>query len=138
MKFKWTDLEYKYFEDIKRAVSQDTSLVYLDFNQIFDIHTDARNYQLGAVISHNSKTIAFYSRKLTGLQTQYTVTEKELLSIVKILKVFHTILLGKLLKTYTEHKNLTCKNFNTDRVLRCRLIIEEHSPDIEYIPGIKI
>ena len=29
------------------------------------------------------------------------------------------------------------KNFNTDRVLRWRLILEEYGPDIEYIPGEK-
>ena len=44
--FKWTDIEQKAFDDINGAVSQDTLLAYLDFNQRFDIHTDARNYQL--------------------------------------------------------------------------------------------
>ena len=42
VKFKWTDLEQKSFDDNKRAVSQDTLLAYPDFNRIFDIHTDAR------------------------------------------------------------------------------------------------
>ena len=37
---------------------------------------DARDYQLGEVIIQNSKQIYFYSRKLTGLQTRYTVMEK--------------------------------------------------------------
>ena len=39
VKFKWTGLEQKAFDDIKRAVSQDTLLLYPDFNQRFDIHT---------------------------------------------------------------------------------------------------
>ena len=43
VKFKWTDVEHKSFYDIKRAVSQDTLLSYPNFNQHFDIHTDARN-----------------------------------------------------------------------------------------------
>ena len=76
MKFKWTDLEQKAFDDINWAVSQDNLLAYPDFNKLFDIHTDAIDYQLGAVISQNVKLIAFYSRKLTGPQTRYTVTEK--------------------------------------------------------------
>ena len=104
VRFKRTDLEQKAFDDIKRAVSQDTLLAYPDFNGPFDIHTDARDYQLGAVIIQNDKPIAFYSCKLTGLQKRYTVTEKELLSIVKTLKEFHMILLGKKLKVYTDHK----------------------------------
>ena len=44
MKFIWTDLEQKLFDDIKRDVHQDTLLTYPDFNKRFDIHTDARNY----------------------------------------------------------------------------------------------
>ena len=65
VKFKWTAMEQKVFDDIKRTVSHDTLLVYPDSNKRFGIHTDAINYQLGAVISQNVKPIAFYSRKLT-------------------------------------------------------------------------
>ena len=38
---------------------------------------------------------------------------------------------------YTDHKNLTCKNFNTNILLRCILILGEYGPDIEYIKGEK-
>ena len=33
--------------------------------------------------------------------------------------------------------NITCNNFNYDRVLRWRLILEEYGPYIEYIKGKK-
>ena len=59
------------------------------------------------------------------------------MNIVETLKEFCTILLGQKLKIYTDHKNLTCKFFNTDHVLRWILILEDYSPDIEYIPGNK-
>jgi hypothetical protein len=32
-------------------------------------------------------------------------------------------------------ENLTYKNFNSDRVMRWRLYIEEYSPDLQYIKG---
>ena len=66
VKFKWIDVEQKAFDGIKRAVSHDTLLSYLPINQHFVIHTDASDYQIGAVISQEGKPIAFYSQKLTG------------------------------------------------------------------------
>ena len=48
---------------------------------------------------------------------------------------FRTILISQEMRIYSDHKNLTCNNFNTDRVLRWRLIIEEYGPNIEYIKG---
>ena len=90
---------------------------YPDFNKPFEIHTDASHTQLGVVISQNNKPIAFYSRKLQPAQTQYTTTECELLSIVKTLKEFKNILLGQQIMVYTDHKNLTYKNFNTEHVM---------------------
>ena len=81
------------------------------------------NYNLRGVISHNEKPITLYSIKLTGAQKGHTVTEKEILIIVKTLKYFRTILLGQRLIIYNDNKNLTCNVFNTDRVLLWRLII---------------
>ena len=103
---------------MKKILSKETLLSYPDFNKPFETHTDASNTQLGAVVSQNGKPIAFYSCKLLPAQTQYTTTEKELLSIVETLKEFRTILLGQRLIVHTDHKNLTWKNFNTERVMR--------------------
>jgi hypothetical protein len=38
---------------------------------------------------------------------------------------------------HTDHQNLTYKNFNTERVMRWRLITEEFGPTMEYIKGPK-
>ena len=92
----------------------------MNFNEIFKIHTDARAFQLGAVVIQKSKAIALYSRKITDVQNCYTITDKELLIIVETLNQFRTILLGQKIRIHTNHKNITCKNFNTDRVLRWR------------------
>ena len=110
-------------------------LAFPDFNLPFEIHTDASKLQLGAVISQNKKPIAFFSRKLTPAQTRYTTTERELLAIVETLKEFRNILLGHRIKVYTDHQNLTYTNFNTDRVMRWRLILEEYGPELCYTKG---
>ena len=64
--FKWTDVEQKAFDKIKQIAARDTLLLYTDFNESFDIHMNASNFKLGAVISQSGKPFAFYSRKLTG------------------------------------------------------------------------
>ena len=118
-------------------MSKESLISYPDFSQSFDLHTDASKTQLGAVLSQNNKPIAFYSRKLNPAQTRYTTTERELLAIVETLKEFRNILLGQTSRVYTDHQNLTYKNFNTERVMRWRLILEEYGPEILYLPGHK-
>ena len=75
-KFKWKNVEQDAFNEIKWIVAHDTLLTYTDFNETFKIHTDASAVQLRAVIIQIGKPIAFYSRKLTDDQQQYTVTER--------------------------------------------------------------
>ena len=135
VKFKWGPEEQKAFDDMIKLVSREVLLAYPNFDKPFVIHTDASKTQLGGVISQDGKPIAFYSRKLSDTQTRYTTTERELLSIVETLKEFRTILLGQKITVYTDHKNLTFKEFNTDRVIRWRLLVEEYGPEIIYIKG---
>ena len=136
-KWKWTEEHQLAFDKIKRIMTRETLLAYPNFSVPFDIHTDASLYQLGTCISQNGKPIAFYSQKLNPAQTQYTTTERELLSIVEVLKEFRNILLGQQIHVHTDHENLTYKMFNSDRVMQWRLYIEEYSPDLQYIKGEK-
>ena len=117
IKFKWTCVDQKYFDEIELIVPRDTLLIYPNFNKRFDIHTYASEFHTGSVIIKYGKPIAFYIQKPTGPQQRYTVTEKSLLSIVETLKGFCTILLGQQLKIYTDQKYITCKKINTDRLL---------------------
>ena len=72
------------------------------------------------------------------MQRNYTTTECELLAIVKTLKEYRNILLGQQIKVFTDHKNLTCVNFNTQRVIRWCMVIEDFTPELVYIPRAKV
>ena len=65
MKFKWSKTKQYAFDEINRIVARNTLLNYLDFNENFKSHTDARNFQLGAVISQKGKPVAFIVGNLT-------------------------------------------------------------------------
>ena len=136
-KIDWTPELESAFQAVKKMVCQETLLTYPDWNKPFDIHTDASDYQLGAVISQEKKPIAFFSRKLNSAQHNYTTTEKELLSIVECVKEFRNILFGYKINVYSDHKNLVHATTmsQSQRVMRWRLILEEFGPDIKHIKG---
>ena len=136
-KIKWTPELENSLNEIKKMVCKETLLNYPDWSKPFDLHTDASDYQLGAVISQEGKPIAFFSRKLNKAQQNYTTTEKELLSIVECVKEFRNILFGYPIRVYSDHRNLVhaATVSQSQRVMRWRLILEEFGPDIRHISG---
>jgi hypothetical protein len=84
-------------------------LRYPDHNKPFDIYTDARDYQLGAVIMKEGIPVAYYSPKPTEAQKKYMTLKKELLSIFMTFKEFDTMLLCpiQILFIQIDRKNLT-------------------------------
>jgi hypothetical protein len=72
---------------------------------------------------------------MNSAQQNCTVTKKQLLSIVATLKEFRNILLGQQITVFTDHKNLTHANFDTKRVMRWQLMLQEFGPDLQCIKG---
>ncbi len=116
--WRWDPIHQKTFENVKAAIAKETVLTYLDFLKPFEIYTDTSSTQLGAVITQDTRPIAFFSRKLSKTQQKYSVTEIELLAIVETLKEFKGMLWGWDIKVYTDHKKITrdALGLTSDRV----------------------
>ena len=93
--WQWDLIHQEAFDNVKKSIAKEVVLAYPDFTKPFDIYTNAATKQLGAVITQENRPIAFFSRKLSGAQSKYTVTELELLAIVETLKE------GQRLNVYT-------------------------------------
>ena len=83
-----------------------TTLAYYDRHQPLTVHTDASEYGLGAALLQNNKPIVFASKTLTDVETQYANIERECLTVVFGLEIFHTYIYGRHITVYNDHKPL--------------------------------
>ncbi|PKI77049.1 hypothetical protein CRG98_002552 [Punica granatum] len=82
-KFEWTKGAETTFQKIKERLTTIPILVLPDFQQPFELHSDALKVGIGAVLSQNSKPIAFFSGKLTGAKVRYNTYDVEFYAVVQ-------------------------------------------------------
>ena len=58
-KSKWLPKHQQAFDSMKWIIARETILAFPNFNKSFHIHTDASDFQMGAVISQDNKPITF-------------------------------------------------------------------------------
>jgi hypothetical protein len=73
---KWTDRMQKGFDKMCLLMAADALAAYPDHNKQFDVYTDASDFQLGACIFQEGRAVAYFLRKLTKSQQNYTTMEK--------------------------------------------------------------
>ncbi|KAG3157086.1 hypothetical protein PI124_g1690 [Phytophthora idaei] len=116
-------------------VAQQVLLQYPDFNQPFDFYKDASQHQLGGVIMQQGNPLGFWSKKCNHAQAGYSTNKKELLSILETLREFRSILWGRQVRVYTDHKNSLEATFRNAEMKRWRLEIEEFGVTMIYARG---
>ena len=85
-KILWDDALEDSFKSLICIVSADTLLIYPNLTIPFMVHTDAFDKQLDYFICHNNKLIAFFSIRLSKLQCNYNIIQKELHAVVEYRK----------------------------------------------------
>ena len=57
--FYWDKTHQKAFDNVNATVTRDKVLAYPDYDQVFEIFTDASSKQLGTVITQNNRPLHF-------------------------------------------------------------------------------
>jgi transposase InsO family protein len=130
------------FNLCKNLLINDPILQYPDFEKPFNLTCDSSNYAMGAILSQgpigSDLPVAYASRTLNEHEINYSVIEKELLSIVWSTKFFRPYLYGRKFKILSDHKPLqwlfSLKEPNS-KLVRWRLRLEEFDYDIIYKNG---
>ncbi|MGL5771315.1 MAG: pol polyprotein, partial [Bacteroidales bacterium] len=140
---EWSEGAIECFKRLKQAVINITYRSQPDISKEFILTTDASSTGIGAVLSQINKNgseemICAFSKKLDKAQMNYSVTDRELLAVVKGIDNFRHYLLGKPFSLRTDHKALEylwkAKN-PTGRFLRWGLKLQEYTFTPIYIKG---
>ena len=106
----------------------------------FIVSTDASNIGIAGVITQldengKEKPLAFAFRTLTHAEKNYTITDKEALSIFWILSKFRTMIYGYEIQIYTDHQPLIYLFKSKElegRRARWNLKIQSFNPTFHY------
>ncbi|XP_068087027.1 uncharacterized protein [Anabrus simplex] len=143
-KIDWTDEAKKQFEKCKEDLINATFLTFPVPDLPIALFTDASDQAVGAALQQYEdagwKPIAFYSKKLSSAQKNYSAYDKELLAIYLAVKQFRHLIEGRELTIFTDHKPITYafqqKNEKASpRQLRHLQYISQFTTDIRHVSG---
>jgi len=139
--WEWTQKEQQAFDHLKQRLMEAPILAYPDPAKEYILDTDARDYSVGAVLSHvqggSEVVVAYYSKTLTTAEKNYCTTRKELLAVVKAVKHFWPYLYWRTFRLRTDYASLIwlCKQVEPSSQVACWLqILAEFSYRIEHWP----
>uniref|UniRef100_A0A670ZB52 Gypsy retrotransposon integrase-like protein 1 n=1 Tax=Pseudonaja textilis TaxID=8673 RepID=A0A670ZB52_PSETE len=144
--FVWGGLQQQAFDILKKAFVAEPILRHPDPNRPFVVETDASNVAIGAVLLQASKDgaplfpCAYYSRKLTASERNYTIWEKELLAIKAAFETWrhHLEWARHKVEVRTDHRNLehltTAKKLNQCQI-RWSLFFARFNFSVTYVPS---
>lgn len=105
-KFVWTPEASDAFSIIKDKLTSSPILVLPDFSNTFELHCDASKLGIEAVLSHNSRPVAFYSEILSGPRSRYNMYDVEFYAVVQAIKHWRNYLVHRDFILFTDHDAL--------------------------------
>jgi cleavage and polyadenylation specificity factor subunit 1 len=139
----WTEEHCVAFQELKKALSEAVLLYHISDSGTLTLTTDASDLAIGAVLhdvtESNNRPIAFFSRKLSETERNYSVFDKELLSIYAATIKFKHIIEGRQCVVFTDHKPIVSafkkNSAHSPRQTRQLSLLAEYIDDVHHIAG---
>ena len=106
----WGPQHEEAFRNLKKAITEAPVLVFPNPAVQYTVYCDASMYGVGAILAQNGKPVAFYSKKFTKEQINYSTYEQEFTAVVQALRVWRCYLEGVKFILYTDHQPLIYYN----------------------------
>ncbi|XP_074282653.1 uncharacterized protein LOC141607192 [Silene latifolia] len=113
-----------------------------NWNEPFEIMSDASNYDLGAVLGQRVRrapqVIQYASTMMNEAQRNYTTTEKEFLAVVFALEKFRPYILGAKVIIFMDHvalRHLVNKKESNPRLMRWVLLLSGFDVELKDKKG---
>nr|GEV55663.1 reverse transcriptase domain-containing protein [Tanacetum cinerariifolium] len=122
----------KAFQTLKRKLTEALILIAPDWDLPFELMCDASDFAIGAVLGQRQekhfRPIHYASKIMTEAESNYTITEKEMLAVVYAFEKFRSYLIMNKSIVYTDHsalKYLFTKKDSKARLLHWVLLLQE-------------
>ena len=134
---------------LKLAITTEPVMAPPRFDREFILKTDAANTEgIGGVLSqvdddNHERVVAYYGRRLSSAERNYTVTEIELLAALESIKHWRPYLWGRRFRLVIDHIALkwlhtmrdTVEGGPASRLMRWILTLSEYQFTVEHKPG---
>ena len=94
------------FDELKNLLTHAPLLALPNFDKPFEIHCDASGCSIGGVLMQEKRSIAYFSEKLSGVQLNYPIYDKDLYTLVRVLHVWEHYLHTHEFILHTDNETL--------------------------------
>ena len=134
----WKEEQRVAFEKLKAAISSEPVLKLPNFEEPFEMHTDASDKAVGRVLIQDGHPVAFESWKLKGAELKYSAHAKKMLAVIHCLQVWRVYILGTSFVIKTD--NVANTFFATQKKLlprqaRWQEFLQEYYFEWQHKPG---
>lgn len=141
--FLWSSEANEAFEKLKSYLISAPILSCPDYTKPFEVHTDASDYGIGAVLTQmldgKEHVIAYMSKSLSQQERNYSATEREALAVLSAIEHWRCYLENGLkFIVYTDHSSLKWffnLNNPTGRLARWGVRLSAYNFEIKHRKG---